>query len=135
VALIVLGALTMRQGGFALFTIGIALVVIANTVRKSGSLPSRPTSFGDAARGSGILGVHLPPVPFTPVPGRPVMTGTFCSQCGTQGRSNASCCRRCGAGKAAMVVQPFQETHCPNCGQTHTAPIERFCRRCGQSPA
>jgi hypothetical protein len=131
VALIVLGALTMRQRGGGMLIVGIVLTV-AGSMRKQ-SKASRPTSYGLPPRIPGPDGVRLPPIPFTPLAGRPVMTGTFCSQCGTQGRSGDACCRRCGASRSSLVVQPFQECLCTSCGQTHTAPMEQFCRRCGQT--
>lgn len=121
----------MRNGGGALLTVGIVLTVVASATSKSQRVPSRPTSYGPLPRS----GVKLPPIPFTPVPGRPVMTGTFCAQCGTQGRPGDACCRRCGAGKSNLVVQPFQEIRCPSCGSVHTAPIEQYCRQCGEMPA
>lgn len=132
VLLIVLGALTMRQSGGALLIVGIVLTVIGSKAKHA--KPSRPTSYGPSAgTGNGVYGVNLPPMPFTPVAGRAVMTGTFCSQCGTQGRPGDACCRRCGAARSNLVVQPFQETLCPRCGTSHAAPVEAFCRRCGET--
>lgn len=133
--LIVIGALTMRNGGAGVLAIGVVLTVVGGSLSQIRKQPSQPTSYGLPKRALGRDGVRLPPIPFTPLAGRAVMTGTFCSSCGTQGRSGDACCRRCGAGQASLVVQPFQECHCPSCGQTHSAPMEQFCRRCGKANA